>query len=257
MSQHSEVVGRDHLHIFPATSPREETGLLYDALRCGASPPPDLLEPGWYGSAAKPINDRGGRGSAWFVEAEFGSGVLRHYRRGGALARINAERYLWLGVEQARCTREYRLLRAMHTQGLPVPAPLAAGWWRQGAFYRQALLTERIPGAVSLAELMAEKPARTPWEGAGQVIARFHRAGVWHADLNAHNILRDTHGEIWLIDFDRCTQGLLSDSEREQNMLRLRRSLQKLGGDTGEAGWQRLYTAWLIAMDEAQTLPSE
>lgn len=231
-------------------------GMLYDPARCGAEPTPGLLDPRAYGSASSPVSQRGGRGSAWFVEASFGAAVLRHYRRGGLLARLNADRYLWLGVDNARCTREYRLLRAMQSQGLPVPAPIAAGWWRHGLFYRQALLTERIPGAVSLAELMLRNPRRTPWEAVGQVIARFHRAGVWHADLNAHNILRDASGNIWLIDFDRCTQGVASEQEREQNLMRLRRSLQKLGADDGEAGWQRLYTAWLIAMDEAQTLPS-
>jgi 3-deoxy-D-manno-octulosonic acid kinase len=250
------ALGHDHLHLFPATSPHEAMGMLYDPVRCGAEPTPGLLEPRFYGSACLPVSQRGGRGSAWFVEASFGAAVLRHYRRGGLLARVNAERYLWLGVENARCTREYRLLRTMHSQGLPVPAPLAAGWWRHGMFYRQALLTERIPDALSLAELMLRNPQRTPWEAVGQVIARFHRAGVWHADLNAHNILRDARGHIWLIDFDRCTQGVASEQEREQNLLRLRRSLQKLGADDGEAGWQRLYTAWLIAMDEAQTLPS-
>ena len=250
------ALGHDHLHIFPATSPNQTMGMLYDPVRCGAEPTPGLLDPRAYGSASSPVSQRGGRGSAWFVEAPFGAAVLRHYRRGGFLARLNADRYLWLGIDNARCTREYRLLRAMHSQGLPVPAPLAAGWWRHGMFYRQALLTERIPGAVSLAELMLRNPQRTPWEAVGQVIARFHRAGVWHADLNAHNILRDATGNIWLIDFDRCTQGVASEQEREQNLMRLRRSLQKLGADDGEAGWQRLYTAWLIAMDEAQTLPS-
>lgn len=256
MNQPYATVGSDTLHIFPASGLLEETGLLYDAALDGIRPTIELLEPAYYGERATPVSERGGRGSAWFIRAPFGEAVLRHYRRGGAFARLNPEHYLWLGVDQARCTREYRLLRNLHNQGLPVPAPVAAGWWRNGTVYRQALMTHRIPGALSLAQLMTQNAARTPWEGAGHVIARFHRAGVWHADLNAHNILRDERGDIWLIDFDRCTQGALTKNESEQNLLRLRRSLQKLGGDAGEAGWQRLYTAWLIAMDEAQTQPS-
>jgi 3-deoxy-D-manno-octulosonic acid kinase len=35
------------------------------------------------------------------------------------------------------------------------------------------------------------------------MIARFHRAGVWHADLTAHNILLEVRGVPWLLDFDR------------------------------------------------------
>ena len=42
-----------------------------------------------------------------------------------------------------------------------------------------------------------------PWEATGRLVARFHRAGLDHADLNAHNILFDGAGQGWMIDFDR------------------------------------------------------
>ena len=53
----------------------------------------------------------------------------------------------------------------------------------------------------------ATAPARpgdtAPWEAAGRLIARFHRAGLDHADLNAHNLLFDDAGNGWMIDLDR------------------------------------------------------
>jgi 3-deoxy-D-manno-octulosonic acid kinase len=54
-----------------------------------------------------------------------------------------------------------------------------------------------------------------------------HRAGVDHADLNAHNILLDSQGVVSVIDFDR---GRLRSpgSWRNANLLRLHRSLGKI-----------------------------
>lgn len=249
----SSTLGTDHRYLFPA-GPQRQAGLLVDTSRCGPQSSLRLLEPDSYRDAAERIQGRGGRGAAWFVSGPFGRGVLRHYRRGGWLSRFDTGWYVWSGEENARCVREYRLLRALRAQGLPVPAPIAAGWWRHGPLYRQALLIERIEGARTLAQLMAEQPQRAPWEGVGQTIARFHRAGVWHADLNAHNILRDAQGSLWLIDFDKSRLGHITREECEQNLLRLRRSLLKLQPEHGEAGWQRLYAAWLIAM--GSTRPS-
>jgi 3-deoxy-D-manno-octulosonic acid kinase len=69
-----------------------------------------------------------------------------------------------------------------------------------------------------------------PWEEAGRMIARFHRAGLDHADLNAQNILFDDAGHGWLIDFDRGVLRIPATRWRERNLARLKRSLLKLRG---------------------------
>ncbi|CFM55361.1 3-deoxy-D-manno-octulosonic-acid kinase [Bordetella pertussis] len=117
------------------------------------------------------------------------------------------------------------------------------GYWRYGLTYRAAILVERIPAARPLASLLDE-PA---WEAVARAIAAMHRAGVWHADLNAFNILLDPGGLAWLIDFDRGTAGGVSERGRQGNLARLRRSLVKVGGERGQDFWQRLEPAYRAA----------
>jgi hypothetical protein len=65
------------------------------------------------------------------------------------------------------------------------------------------------------------------WVAIGRCLRRFHERGVFHADLNARNILIDTSGSVWVIDFDRSeirTPGWWCDA----NLARLHRSLRKL-----------------------------
>ena len=87
----------------------------------------------------------------------------------------------------------------------------------------------------SLAELAADDPANAPWEATGRLLARFHRAGLDHADLNANNILLDAR-QGWLIDFDKGSIRIPATAWRERNLARLQRSLVKLRGERGEAG---------------------
>ncbi|WP_154582125.1 lipopolysaccharide kinase InaA family protein, partial [Bordetella pertussis] len=140
--------------------------------------------------------------------------VLRGYRCGGLAARVSRDAYVWQGEARTRGLREYRLLAHMREQGLAVPASLL------------------------------DEPA---WEAVARAIAAMHRAGVWHADLNAFNILLDPGGLAWLIDFDRGTAGGVSERGRQGNLARLRRSLVKVGGERGQDFWQRLGPAYRAA----------
>ena len=192
------------------------------------------------------------------MHGEGWQGVLRRYRRGGMIARLSRDSYLWAGEDRTRSFREYRLLAAMRRQGLDVPAPLAAAYWRQGPVYRAAILVERIPGVKPLAQMLAEPL----WEPVAAAIVRMHRAGVWHADLNAFNILIGGEGRVWLIDFDRGIQGRLSDRQRQGNLERLRRSLNKVAGTPASASGSSCATAtgrrgaWASSLDAGEGRPS-
>lgn len=199
-------------------------------------------DPGWFDARrpdAIPVGE-GGRQAAWFVEGDHGPAVLRHYRRGGLRARLGGrESYLWLGEPRVRAWAEARVLDHLRRAGLRVPEPLGAIYWRGGPssfFYRNAILVARIAGAQALAgRLDQADPAAV-----ARAIAAMHAAGVWHADLNAYNILFDAGGQVWLIDFDRARLGVVSPEQAQKNRLRLRRSLVKVAGARGAQWWDAL-----------------
>ncbi|WP_251863089.1 3-deoxy-D-manno-octulosonic acid kinase [Achromobacter sp. Marseille-Q4962] len=215
--------------------------MLADAQRLGDCGP-EIFDPAAYGARARPV-DAGGRQAAWFVEGPGWQGVLRRYRRGGLVARLSRDAYVWTGESATRSFREFRLLAAMRALGLAVPAPLGAAYWRHGLAYRAAILVERIPDVRPLALSLGEPL----WEDVAGAIVAMHRAGVWHADLNAYNILAGADGRIWLIDFDRGVQGRLSERGRRDNLERLRRSLRKVAGEEGERFWMKLRDSYWAA----------
>jgi 3-deoxy-D-manno-octulosonic acid kinase len=204
-----------------------------------------------YGANALPIGV-GGRGDAWYLDGPFGSAVLRHYRRGGLMARMSTRHYLWLGVSRLRCVREVALLERLRAAGLPVPEPIAGAWWREGLFYRAALLMARIPVRADLMSLVHEDAAKAPWEAVGRTLARFHRFGVHHPDLNARNVLQTREGGIALIDWDRGTLGHSPGGWCEGEIARLERSLRKyrrtVPQDVIAEGMERLRAAWRDGM---------
>ncbi|NYT63122.1 3-deoxy-D-manno-octulosonic acid kinase [Alcaligenaceae bacterium] len=212
----------------------------YDANRL-ADPGLSLFDPSQPQLRAVAVG-KGGRQAAWFVENGFGQGVLRHYQRGGLIARISSNRYIWTGATATRSFAEFDLLQFMYEQGLPVPKPIAAAYWRCGFTYRAAILIERIAGVQPLVDMLAL--------GNQAAVARavfdMHEAGIWHSDLNAYNILLDDAGKVWLIDFDKCRRQLVSPERRQANLLRLRRSLEKLAGQVGVSWWDEMDRAYQL-----------
>ena len=189
----------------------------------------------------------GGRGSAWFIDSGKRQWALRHFRRGGLIARVSKDRYVWAGEHRVRAFTEFRLLELLYGRGISVPQPVAARYSRSGLFYRCDLLTQRITGALPLsAALASNRLPEAAWRAVGALIAQLHREGVDHADLNAHNILIGGRGEASVIDFDR---GRVREGGhwRTGNLLRLRRSLLKLARHWPTERFTAQDWAWLEA----------
>lgn len=183
----------------------------------------------WFAPPAAADAAATGRGAAWFVNTPSGPAVLRLYRRGGMAARFSEKTYLYTGEDSVRSFAEFRLTELLYHEGFPVPRPLAAAYERKSRTYQAALLTARVPDTETLATRLKNGP-RVPesaWDALGEILGRLHARGVYHADLNAHNILIDAHDAITIIDFDR---GRLrsGDGWRQRNIQRLERSLRKL-----------------------------
>lgn len=223
--------------------------ILFDAARLRQAEPA-WFDPAYWGARAQPVA-AGGRGGAWYVDAPFGAAVLRHYLRGGLAARMSRDRYAWLGESRTRSFAEYRVTETLLREGLPVPAPFAASYERSGASYRAAILLQRLPRVRTFAQCVAEAPSAAPWESAGALVARFHRAGLDHADLNAHNLLFDDAGRGWLIDFDRARLRAPGDTWRRNNLDRLLRSLNKLREARSRAEVERDFLRLRAAYDAA------
>lgn len=232
--------------------------ILFDRRRL-AQADAGLLQPMQWPDAVE-ATGQGGRGTVWFVRGEFGDGVLRHYRRGGLVGRVNRDRYLWQGEDATRSFREFRLLAALRERGLPVPAPLVAGYSRNGGFYRADLLTVLIPAALTLAQrLHADFPPAAIWHRIGETLARFHAEGAYHADLNAHNVMLDVEAQVWLIDFDRGELRTPAQGWQRDNLQRLLRSLRKLGLGSqprGGEAWSQLERGYASGSNPAAAMPS-
>lgn len=236
------VSGKDMRNIQPVEIQQAGQHILYDAsLAIHSEHGPDaqwLLQ--WFDGAywraqGKLKGEARGRGSAFFFEYQDREYVLRHYRRGGMVARLVTDRYIWTGLRNSRPWREWHLLATAYERGLPAPKPFAARLIKSGMFYTADLITHRIAGGVSLAESLT-RGRRDPaaWREIGRAIRRFHDAGIEHADLNAHNILL-VGEEVFLIDFDRgrmhtgCSLPERIRDWQRRNLQRLLRSLNKLG----------------------------
>lgn len=184
---------------------------------------------------------RTGRRTTYFLRFSGLDLVLRHYWRGGWIARLSKDRYLWTGFSRTRPVKEWLLLRDLVELQLPVPRPIAARVMRHGLRYSGDLVTVTIPESIPLDEQIRKK-LDTPvlWRRIGSTVARFHNAGAWHADLNVRNILIGPDNEVWLIDWDRGRLGVRRGLEG--NLERLRRSLDKWPEtrERGRAGWDDL-----------------
>jgi 3-deoxy-D-manno-octulosonic acid kinase len=205
-----------------------------------------IFDPDFWQSRSQLTAVDGGRGAAWFVGAS-GHWVLRHYRRGGFVARISRDLYWWNGEAAVRSFAEWRLLELLCSRGLPVPRPVAASYRRYGLGYRCDLITQRLANTQSLSRVLKSAALQEEsWARVATVVAQLHRNGVDHADLNAHNLLLDDQGRVSVIDFDR-SRVRTPGNWQESNVRRLHRSLLKVTRGLPSDRFSPLQWTWFTA----------
>lgn len=232
-------------------------------------------------AARNPVATFRGRGEVHVVDAPEGRWVVRHYRRGGAMARLLDDRYVRVG--DPRPVREAVAAAEVARRGIHTPGVVAGAVYPAGLFYRADLLTALVPDGMDLAGVLfgpAEggghvraqphgqgvSPGDPALRGAalraaGSLVARMAGAGVAHPDLNAGNVLlTGVAGDLrpLLLDLDRCRVLPRGRGLDPQTLLaRLERSLRKLGDLRGPRlerdEWDVLRAAVRSAADRSGT----
>lgn len=238
-----------------ATFQQENELILYDADRLCETPEHHqvhsaLFTPAYWHQLGQITGEAPGRGNSLFIRPEPDSAeqwVLRHYLRGGIIARLNRDQYLWTGKKHTRAMAEMRLNAHLFELGLPVPRPIAAWVNRQGLTYQAAIITQRIPGARALAECVnnnqiSRDALSNLLISVGRMIRCFHTQCLDHVDLNARNILVDPQHRPWLIDLDRCRLRR-PGRWQDRNLNRIEHSLQKFNPSVSISSLRQGYRA--------------
>lgn len=189
-----------------------------------------------------------GRGPALLIQQDGHGYVLRHYRRGGLVARLSDDRFWHAAPHNSRAMREFTLLRLMRSWQLPVPEPIAASHRPRGLFFYEAdILVGLIPDSANVVQWLQRRAlVETEWQALGHAIRRLHGRQVFHSDLNAHNLLLDGAGQAWVVDFDKCAVRP-GEHWKPRNLDRLLRSLRKEAGRVTPYHWSETDWAHLLA----------
>jgi hypothetical protein len=192
-------------------------------------------------TAVSNLHSRQGRGnrlSGVPITLEDGTALYaRIGRRGGLIGMMLKDLYVGTHV---RPVRELRLTAEARRRGIPVAEPIGAIVERVGpVLYRSIFLTRALPGMTLWQFLTTDDDRLTRAyvvERARKAIDTMHRAGLFHADLNLHNLfvtpLLDDFG-VFILDLDKARffEAPLHPRMRARNLARLRRSALKLDPD--------------------------
>lgn len=164
-------------------------------------------------------------GEGGLIERAFGRGgvrrlgdaVVRPYRRGGWMAKVNARIY----ASAARFGHELAVHRALWEAGFPTVEPLGFAWRGTGLGVEGLFLTR----------FTEAKPWPSDWSAPvmaelGKAFGALSDWGLFAPDLNATNVMWGADGLV-LLDWDRAAW--TGGSLLPRYHARLARSLVKLG----------------------------
>ena len=178
---------------------------------------------------------RGNRGSGYLLKLDDGFELFaRRGRRGGVMRFLLSDRYFGASP---RPVRELALAAEARKRGIPTAEPLGAMVeWMGPAFYRGVFLTRAMAGMTLWEFVRTDDDMLVRLhvlEQARRAIDTMHQKGLFHADLNLHNLFVTKAGDSFatvLLDLDkaRLFHTALSAQHRRSNLSRLLRSARKL-----------------------------
>ncbi len=163
---------------------------------------------------------------------------VKHYLRGGVLARVNRDRYFDL----ARFRRELEVGRRARAAGLPLGEVFAQVFQRARPGWRAWGIAWLVEGGVDLARLLERADvadAAELWAGALGTLRLMGERGLEHPDLNLGNLVgARREGEKWVfhvVDLDRARfiGDALAPDICDAMLARLERSWVKVFGQEG------------------------
>ncbi len=177
----------------------------------------------------------GNRSSGFALKFEDGTELFVRINRRGGMIRL-ALKDLYVGI-RARPLRELAVAAEARRRGMPVAEPIGVMVeWVAPIVYRSMFLTRALTGMTLWEFLCIDDDALVRAhviEQARQAVDMMHRLGLFHADLNLHNLfVTEAHENfaIAILDLDkaRLFRGPVPARMRARNFARLRRSVRKL-----------------------------
>ena len=178
---------------------------------------------------------KGNRASGFVIRPQGAPELFVRYGRRGGLIRYLLEDVYFGPI--ARPVRELTVTAEARMRGVAVAEPLGAivETIARG-LYRGAFLTRPLTGFTLWAFVCADDDPRVRAHVVAQArraVDLMHRMGLYHADLNLHNLFVSTASdnlEVVMLDLDkaRLFPGPLAPGRRRANLARLARSIRKL-----------------------------
>jgi len=131
-----------------------------------------------------------------------GAVVVKQYFRGGLVRHVVKNRYLKCG--KTRGLKEYELLQTVRNIGINAPEPLI--WAYRGRLvYSGWLVTRHIHPSQSLTQLSLQNKdlAGQAMQSIVDQILRLIQNKILHVDLHPGNVIVDSQGRVFLLDFDK------------------------------------------------------
>jgi 3-deoxy-D-manno-octulosonic acid kinase len=216
------------------------------------------FDPSWLLAENLITNTASGRGLVYFFSILGENCVFRHYYRGGLIAKVSTDRFIFRHLTQTRPYQELSLLAKLHDAGLQVPKPIAARLKHTRFTYTADIITGTIPRAQELHSYILQQALEpSVWHKIGATLRQMHDLQACHYDINVKNVLLqqpystskeqllsektpsvkpsnepigkssdEAQIKVYLLDFDGCKiRG--GDAWKSANLARFKRSLEK------------------------------